>query len=229
VWEVATTGTAFENSWAPATGWSGWQNRSGAFSDSLDAVYDPVNRTMRVFGVGKANGTVWGASWTPSAGFSGWGNMGGTLSTEPLSAVYDVASGHLEVYGLAADGHVTENLTSNGTTWNGFHDLGGTVAFGVAPSAVYDPLSNSLELWTVATTTTAFDNSWAPGTGWSGWQNRSGFIGSGLFPLYDPTSGSLRVFGVGRSNGTVWGASLTPSGGFSGWGNMSGTLQTSDF
>ena len=230
VWEVGTTGTAFEDSWKPASGWSGWQNKSGTFSQAgLDAVYDPLNATIQVYGVGNANGTVWGGSYTPSAGFSGWSNMSGSM-TGRLSAVYDPLSRNLEVYGQDLSGYTEESYsTNNGATWSGWHELasaGPSLAY--PPSAVYNPLDNSVEVWATGTSGTTFNDSWTPSGGWAAWQNRSGTLGSGLAPVFDSNSGDLRIFGVGNANGTVWGAALTPSGAWDAWGNMSGTLQTGD-
>jgi len=189
------------------------------------AVVDPVNGSLNVFGVGKANGTVWGDSWTSSGGWTGWKNMGGTLSGIPLSAVYDASNGNLEVYGLGENGDVEEDYTSNGSTWSGWKNLGGT--FAGSPSAIYDPLDNSVDVWEVGTVPpgTAFEDSWSPGTNWSGWQNKSGgFSAAGLDAVYDAANATMHVFGVGGANGTVWRGSYTPAGGFSGWTNTNGTM-----
>ena len=231
VWDVGGTGTAFEDVWKPASGWSGWQNKSGTFgSAGLTTTYDPVNATMYVFGVGKANGTVWHGSYTASGGFSGWGNQSGDL-TGRLSAVYDPMNHNLEVYGEDAAGYTEESFSgNNGSTWTSWGELptAGT-AMNYPPAAVYSPLNNSIEVWATGTGPgTTFDDSWTPSAGWSGWSNRSGAIGSGLAPIFDPYSADLRIFGVGSGNGTVWGAALTPSGSWEAWGNMSGTLQTGD-
>jgi hypothetical protein len=199
-------------------------------SDSLTggpAVYYPGDGALHVFGTGTANGTVWGDTWKRSVAWSGWVNMGGGLTGKPLSAVYNPASGKLEVYGLASDGHVTENATSDGATWSGWHELGGTVAFGFAPSTVYDPMNGSLELWEVATTGTAFENSWHSGSGWSGWVNRGGLFSTALTPVYDPANGVMRIFGVAKGDNTVWDASFTQIGDislWSSWQDMDGSL-----
>jgi hypothetical protein len=187
------------------------------------AVADPQNGSLNVFGVGTANGTVWRDSWTRSGGWSGWTNMNGTLQGIPLSALYDPASGNLEVFGLNSGGDVVEDYSGNGTTWSGWTSLGGT--FGGSPSAVYDPLNDSTDVWEVATTGTAFEDSWKAGTGWSGWKNKGGtFSQSGLDGVYDPVHATMQVYGVGAKNGTVFGGHYTPSGTFSGWANISGTI-----
>lgn len=81
VWAVATTSTAFQDSWTPASGWSGWTNRSGLFGSGIVPVYNPADGSMWAFGVGTENGTVWADRWSPATGWSGWTNISGTLQT----------------------------------------------------------------------------------------------------------------------------------------------------
>jgi hypothetical protein len=234
VWEVGTAGTTFVDSWHPASGWSGWQNKSGLLSpNGLDAVYDPVHRTMQVYGVGTENGTVWGGSYTDAVGssFSGWKNMSGNL-TGVLSAVYDPDTGNMEVYGQDTSDATEETQSSDGgagwAAWHYLYNAGPVLSH--PPFAVYNPQDSSIEVWAAGGNTgTTFDDSWTPSGGWTSWLNRSGLIISAVDPVYDLNSGDLRTFGVGPTDGTVWDATLNPSGTFSGWVNMSGILQSSDF
>jgi hypothetical protein len=242
VWEVATSGTGFVDSWHPGSGWSGWQNKSGLFiSSGLTAVYDPVHTTMDVFGVGNEDGTVWGTSYTSATGslsgsgagvFSGWNNMGGNL-TGILSAIYDPDDGNIEVYGqdTSASNDYTEETESSDPSsgWSDWHYLynDGPV-LSRPPFAVYNPLDNSIEVWEAGSNQTSFYDSWTPSGGWTAWQNKGGLISSGIDPVYDVNSGDLKAFGVGPSNGTVWEASIAPSGAFSAWANISGILQGGD-
>jgi hypothetical protein len=236
VWEVATSDTALVDSGKPGSGWSGWQNKSGLFSQAgLDAVYDPVHRTMQVYGVGNENGTVWGGSYTSATGsFSGWTNMDGNL-TGVLSAIYDPLDGNIEVYGqdTSASSDYTEETDSAdpASGWSGWHYLSGNgPVLSHPPVAVYNPLGSSVEVWEAeGGSETAFDDSWTSSGGWTSWQNRSGYIISGIDPVYDLNSGDLRAFGVGPQNGTVWDATMDPSGSVSSWANIDGILQSGDF
>jgi hypothetical protein len=188
------------------------------------ATVDPVTGSLDVFGTGTANGTVWGDFWTPSGGWAGWKNMGGILDAKPISALYDPASGNIEVYALAPDSDVYEDYSSNGTTWSPWQNLGGD--FEAAPSAVFNPLTGTVDVWEIGTTGTSYVDSWHPATGWSGWQNKGGvFSASGLTAAYDPVNLTMDVFGAGNANGTVWGASYTSAtGSLSAWVNMGGNL-----
>jgi hypothetical protein len=196
-------------------------------------VVDPVTGSVDIFGTGLQNGTAWGDVWTNSGGWGAWQNLSGVLAPIPYSAVYDPASGNVEVYALAPDSHVYEDYSSSGTSWSGWKVLGSADWEGI-PSAVFNPLTNSVDVWEVGTTGTGFVDSWNPSTGWSGWQNKSGlFTSGGLDAVYDPVSSAMWVFGVGNENGTVWGTSYTSATGslsgsgtgvFSGWDNLSGNL-----
>jgi hypothetical protein len=238
VWEVATSGTAFVDSWHPGTGWSGWKNKSGTFTQSgLDAVYDPVHRTMQVYGVTPPAGTVYGGSYTNATGslISGWVKMNGTL-TGVLSAIYDPDTGNMEVYGEDTAGssdyaEETQSGSAPSSGWSSWHYLNNDgPVLSHPPFAVYNPQDSSIEVWEAdGSTRTTFDDSWTPSGGWAAWQNRGGLIISAIDPVYDLNGGDLRTFGVGPSNGTVWDATLNPSGTFSGWVNMSGILQSTDF
>jgi hypothetical protein len=196
------------------------------------AVVDPATGSLDVFGTGTKDGTAWVDTWTSSGGWGDWTSLGGDLDAKPYSALYDPASGNIEVYALAPNSDVYEDYSSNGTSWSGWQDLGGD--YEAAPSAVFNPLTNSVDVWEVATSGTAFVDSWNPATGWSGWQNKSGeFTAGGLSAMYDPVHTTMDVFGVGNENGTVWGTSYTSASGplsgsgtgeHSGWNNMNGNL-----
>jgi hypothetical protein len=197
------------------------------------AAVDPASGSLDIFGTGLQDGTAWGDVWTASGGWGAWQNLGGVLDPVEYSAVYDPASGNIEVYALAPDSHVYEDSSSSGTSWSGWKELGSADWEGI-PSAVFNPLTNSVDVWEVATTGTGFVDSWNPATGWSGWKNKSGlFTSGGLTAVYDPVHSAMDVYGVGTENGTAWGTSYTSAtgslsgsgtGAFSGWNNLGGNL-----
>jgi len=85
VFGVAPTGTAFEKTWSPASGWSGWQNLGGTLAGPLTAVVDPtLGKSVDVFGVG-TTGTAFEKTWSLTAGWSAWQNLGGTFAGLPAA------------------------------------------------------------------------------------------------------------------------------------------------
>lgn len=46
----------------------------------------------------------------------------------------------------------------------------------------------------------------------------------GLEAVYDQADQTMRVYGAGSQNGTVWGGSWTPASDFSGWTTLGGVL-----
>jgi hypothetical protein len=77
VYATTTAGTPMEDSWTPATGWSGWVSLGGVLSGGPDAVYAPALGGMEVYGINSA-GEIYVNAWTPAGGWSGWKGTGGT-------------------------------------------------------------------------------------------------------------------------------------------------------
>jgi len=79
VYATGTGGTLEQNSWAPATGWSGWTNLGGSLiAESPSALRDPATGNLEVYAV-TSSGKLRQAAWHPAAGWR-TANLGGNLA-----------------------------------------------------------------------------------------------------------------------------------------------------
>jgi len=123
------------------------------------------------------------------------------------AAVYDQASGHLEVYGTGTNGHLEESYYT-GSDWTAWKSLGGSIT-GV-PDAVYDPVTGNLEVYAAGTNGKLDEFYWNS----AGWHTAElkGSITASPSAVYDQASGNLEVYARGTGGtleeiyytGTAW-------------------------
>jgi hypothetical protein len=121
----AGNGEVVEKYWETADAkWSGWIDEGAVTSAPPAAAYNPLNNTLDVFETG-STGTEFVNSWNAATGWSGWTNIGGDIFGTVVAA-YDLDSGAMEVYGLAAtnDDSAVDSWTPAGD-WSGWEVLGG--------------------------------------------------------------------------------------------------------
>jgi len=127
-----------------------------------------------------ADRSLFQATWSKARGWSALKDLGGSISGSP-AALYDVASGNMEVYATAAASkHLVEdafrvNPVTGGGSWTGFRDLAGTVTG--SPVAVSDPLTGRLEVY-VNSGGPVFQRAWSPTGSWSAWRDLGGQVSS---------------------------------------------------
>jgi hypothetical protein len=218
VYATGTNGTAFQNSWKAASGWSGWGNLSGSISGRPAAIYDPASGNLEVYAQG-TGGTVQEDYYVPGTGWSGWKNRGGSDIEGSPAAVYDPLDGALELYETGTTGTVFEDSWTQAGGWSGWGNLGGVLSGG--PAAVYDPASGALEVYGSGTNGTVWQDSWKAGA-WSGWKNLSGNLSGAPAAVFDPGTGNLELYGKG-AGGTVQEDYWAPGTGWSGWEDRGGS------
>jgi hypothetical protein len=64
--------------------------------------------------------------WNRSHGWSSWNNLGGTAISNP-DALYDQASGNLEVYAVGKNRALYQKVWKRSHGWSSWHSLGGVV------------------------------------------------------------------------------------------------------
>jgi hypothetical protein len=123
--------------------------------------------------------------------------QGGQATGLPGSpALYDPASGNLEVYGVGSDNTLQEFYWNASSGWHGPKNLGGSIAG--TPSAVYDIASGNLEVYARGTDETVQEIYWNPANGWSAWKSLgSQQITGSPSAVYNPLGKDLEVYAVG--------------------------------
>jgi GH25 family lysozyme M1 (1,4-beta-N-acetylmuramidase) len=135
------------------------------------------------------------AGWTPFANFGG-----GPLTHLSTAVGLD---GHVEVYGLTANGAMEANAWDSSTSaWSGWQSLGGAeLVTGAAPIVWND---GHIELFALGANGAAWHDSAANG-GWSGWESMGGHLASRPVPARW-ADGHVEVYARGL-DGHTWSSS----------------------
>ena len=230
VYATGTDGTLDERYYkSDGTGWSAWkslgQPTTGAITGSPSAVFDTASGNLEVYMTG-ADGSLWEEYWIPGSGWSPWKNLGApataTITGSP-SAVYNTASGNLEVYCTGSDGALWEIYhSSNG--WSAWKSLGGDITG--SPSAVYDPIGKDLEVYATGADDTIDETEWAPGAGWTGPTSLGGSVTGSPSAVYDGVRSAMEVYATGL-DGTLDYDLWTKASGWAGVTSLAGSLISS--
>ena len=120
------------------------------------------------------DGALWWKHWDGTT-WSASTSLGGILTSDPSSA--SPGNGQIDVFVRGNDSAIWEKTsTDGGSTWSGWHSLGGQIPAGTAP-AVCSWGSGRLDLF-VQGTDGALWHKWYTGTSWSGWQSLGGKLTS---------------------------------------------------
>jgi hypothetical protein len=135
-------------------------------------------------------------------------------------AVYNKASGNLEVYGTGTDASLQEDFWASGSGWSGWKSLGGSISGD--PAAIYDPASGDLEVYATGTDGTLQESYWDSQKGWRT-QSLGGSIAGSPSPVFNKASGNLEVYARGTS-GALQEDFWAPGSGWSGWKSLGGSI-----
>jgi hypothetical protein len=185
--------------------------------------FDPATGNIEVYAVSSSRALeqdAWNSA-TGWAGWAGWKSLGGSTLAGRPAAIFDPASGNLEVYARETSGALVEDYWVPGTGWSGLVSMGSD-KFQGNPVAVYDPDRGALEVYATGTTGTVFEDSWTTAGGWTGWQNRGGELAGGPAAAFDPASGNLELYGAG-TNGALEQDVWKPGTGWTGWLDQGGS------
>jgi hypothetical protein len=135
-------------------------------------------------------------------------------------AVYDKASGNLEVYGTGTDASLQEDYWDPGSGWSGWKSLGGSISGD--PAAIYDPASGNLEVYATGTDGSLQESYWDSQKGWRT-QDLGGSIAGSPSPVFNEGSGNLEVYARG-TDGTLQEIFWDPESGWSSWKSLGGSI-----
>lgn len=136
-----------------------------------------------------------------SKGWTAFADFGGSGVTH-LSTVV-AQDGHVEVYGLAADGSIeVDAWDSSKKAWGGWQSLGGKMTTGATPIVWND---GHIELFAVDASGAAW-HAWTSNGKWGSWRALGGKLASGLAPMRW-RDGHVEVYGRdadGHAVASVW-------------------------
>jgi hypothetical protein len=220
-----TNSTEFQDSWSPASGWSGFENIGGYIASDTSAIYDPASGNIEVFAEAEG-GPLEEDSRDPSGSWSGWQDLGGVIVTAP-AALYDPATRSVQVLALGTNDTMYNDSWTAAGGWTGWVSMGAPSGetFSGTPSVVYDSLNSNLEVYARASNGVTYEAFRTPTGNWQDWVNLGGVITSGPVAVYNPLAHSEQVFGVG-TNSAVYVDSWTPAGGWTGYQSLGGVVIT---
>ena len=173
--------------------------------------------SLDLFFRGSDNALWWkhwnGATWTTAA------SQGGILTSDPVAA--SPGSGQIAVFVRGSDSAIWEKTTTNGgSTWSGWHSLGGQIPAGTSP-AVCSWGSDRLDVFVQGTDGQLW-HKWYIGTSWSGWQSLGGKLTSSAAATTALRSSRIDVF-VRGTDGAVWYKDWNGAA-WSGWHSLGGQI-----
>ena len=176
-------------------------------------------KTLDLFFRG-TDGALWWKHWDGTT-WSSTTSLGGILTSDPSAA--SPSSGQIAVFVRGNDSAIWEKTsTDGGSTWSGWHSLGGQIPAGTAPAACSWG-SGRLDLF-VQGTDGALWHKWYTGTSWSGWQSLGGKLTSSAAAATAPGSSRIDVF-VRGTDGAIWQRTTTNKGSsWSGWTSRGGQI-----
>jgi C1A family cysteine protease len=165
------------------------------------------------------NGSLWYKYWTGTT-WTAPTSLGGNVTSSP--AATSRAPGYLDVFARGSNGALwSDNTTNNGTTWNGWYQIGGQLAPGTGPAADARG-TNSLDVFVQGTNQVLYYTHWN-GVTWSAWASLGGALTSSPAAT-SPTSGVIDVF-VRGTDGAIWQKTTTNGGAsWSNWASLGGQI-----
>jgi len=169
--------------------------------------------------VNGTNGSLWYKYWTGTT-WAAPTSLGGNVTSSP--AATSRAPGYLDVFARGSNGALwSENTTNNGTSWNGWYQIGGQLAPGTGPAADARG-TNSLDVFVQGTNQVLYYTHWNGAT-WSAWASLGGALTSSPAAT-SPTSGVIDVF-VRGTDGAIWEKTTTNGGSsWSNWASLGGQI-----
>jgi len=169
--------------------------------------------------VNGTNGSLWYKYWTGTT-WAAPTSLGGNVTSSP--AATSRAPGYLDVFARGSNGALwSENTTNNGTSCNGWYQIGGQLAPGTGPAADARG-TNSLDVFVQGTNQVLYYTHWNGAT-WSAWASLGGALTSSPAAT-SPTSGVIDVF-VRGTDGAIWEKTTTNGGSsWSNWASLGGQI-----
>ena len=168
--------------------------------------------------VNGTDGALWYKYWTGTT-WTAPTSLGGNVTSSP--AATSRAPGDIDVFARGPNGALwSDNTTNNGTTWNGWYQIGGQLAPGTGPAAVALG-TNSLDAFVQGTDNVLWYTQWN-GTTWSPWHSLGGVLTSSPAATA-PASGTIDVF-VRGTDGAIWQRTTPGGSSWSGWTSLGGQI-----
>jgi len=168
------------------------------------------------------SGHLW---WNGAGSESNWTSIGGSATSSPAATT--PSNGVWGVFVRGTDGAVWyKTAMNNGTTWSGWHSLGGQVAAGTGPAACSWG-AGRLDVF-VNGTNGALYHKWSTNSGatWSKWESLGGVLtsspGASAGASSPTATKQIGVF-VRGTNGACWYKEWTGTA-WSGWKSLGGQL-----
>jgi C1A family cysteine protease len=169
--------------------------------------------------VNGTNGSLWYKYWTGTT-WTAPTSLGGNVTSSP--AATSRAPGYLDVFARGSNGALwSDNTTNNGTSWNGWYQIGGQIASGTGPAADARG-TNSLDVFVQGTNQVLYYTHWNGAT-WSAWASLGGVLTSSPAAT-SPGNGTIDVF-VRGTDGAIWQKATTNGGSsWSNWVSLGGQI-----
>jgi len=192
-----------------------WQSLGGYLTSS-PAATSPTSGATDVF-VRGGDDALWWRHWN-GQDWSAWTSLGGVLTADP-AAVSGYASGRIDVFVRGGDGGLWSRYTTDGgTSWSGWHSIGGQLLDGTGPTAY--AWANDRIGWLVTGMNHALYHMWNDAAGTHGWEKLDGYLTSSPGAT-SPSSGVIDVFVRGGS-GALWQREY--NNGWQSWTSLGGVL-----
>jgi hypothetical protein len=197
--------------WGSGTDWTFISPQLSVYnppdSPSGPAVWDNTNGHLEVYGrgAGSDKNDLMEDYWASGSGWTGLAPVGGSAISSDPTAIYDTASGNLEVYATGTNGQLQESWWDPTNDWQ-YQSLGGDITG--SPTAVYNPVSGNLEVYAIGAAGSPdagqlVETYWHPGSGWSAWKGLGGDLTGSPCAVYDAINSHLEVYARSTS-GDLW-------------------------
>ncbi|MFJ4185033.1 trypsin-like serine protease [Kitasatospora sp. NPDC089509] len=179
------------------------------------SVYDPVRKIATVFAV-DANGHLVYRSSDDGKTWNSWLQIGDRQFASTPTALFNPATGAIELFVIGRDGkpcHTSYMADAQG--WRGWEKLSDTTFTG-NPTAVYNPVTKTAEVFATTTGGPVAHSYYTAGSSPNGWSPFT-TINTRTFnatpsAVYNPATGTIELFAVGRDDATMYHAYWSPDG-----------------